>query len=78
METEKIITTLILVSLLSTVIGSWIIFEKVTNMNTQDSAPTANTNVAILRDSGKVTMTILAPSGPRNIDSAQASIKING
>lgn len=77
-DSTKIITVLILVSLLTTVIGSYVILKEVSDINTRNAAP----QIIIIHDdgdsSGKATVTILAPSGTRGISSAEAKINING
>ena len=74
-DSNKIITALILVSLLATVVGSWIVLEKIADIN-EKTTP----QIIIIRDdgasSGKATVTILAPSGSIPMDSAEARINI--
>jgi len=76
MDTNKLITVLVLVCLLTTVIGSWLILGQIAkiNANSQNTAPT---NIIVhYADSGKATVTILAPSGSKNTASAEARLDI--
>ena len=76
-DTNKIIFALLLISLLATVIGSYLVFENVANINAKMA-----TRIIIIHDegpsSGKASVTILAPIGASKADSAQAKINING
>jgi hypothetical protein len=69
-NTNKVIIVLVLVSLVATVIGSWLILNGVENAQrvcTQNNAAPVMIKYA---DSGRVTLTI-APTGPMNIASGK-------
>ena len=77
-NSNKLITVLVLVCLLTTVIGSWLILgqiAKISAVNNQNAAPT---NIIVhYSDNGRAVVTILAPSGTKNVASAEATMSVN-
>lgn len=74
-NSNKLITVLVLVCLLTTVIGSWLILGQIARVSAMNAA--APTHIIVhYTDSGKAMVTILAPSGTRNIASAGATLDV--
>jgi hypothetical protein len=76
-NSNKILIVLVLISLVASVIGSWLVFNQISNIECPGPSQTMTQAQAVLRyaDSGKVTLTV-APVGPRNIVSSRVLIDI--